>query len=788
MAQRVIQSPGVQISEVDLSLNQVPTGTTSILIPGFASKGPIGETISIASLSEFEQIYGQPTNAAERYFYHTVKASFSSPSDVVVYRMPYGEGAGITSTDEYTALVYPVVAYYPGTSAIDTSSYTPVLNGDFRNTNLAGASATYLFGLPTHFKLSKEDYLNILRGTAFNWSPSVSSANTPGFATSFKTINDLGKAGLIILNKSQSSINSRYEGYYLGIIDNTNLNPATVYDDINKVLSINSNAATISGNQYIPLPPARLSFPLSATQAGVGNSVSEAIENIPTFDIYSSQFDDTAVLGVFKLRQSVFSPDTIALDYVLEESYVGSFDYYRQINDETGGPAKSFFMETLDNNSLAVTTLINPYISNKGGNTWLDDNGIPTKKVRFLGSQLLNTIAGDTPATYTTRVGAPSAVIAEFNSSLGTPTNALVALGDYTSQDIETKIIGNVPAKLQGLFDKVENSDIYSFNIAVEAGLGTVYVNAQNPATSGYFDDSIGYSAVQTGLTAQNTGTTSQIQTLYNAVATEFVTFAEKRRKDLLFIADPITNIFVEGQNIKTLDDPTKTFSGNIYWPLRNQFSGINSSFVCTYANCVKVSDVASSQEVWVPFSGFAAALMGNTDSNYQPWFAPAGFTRGVVTGITDLGLFPKQNQRDLLYKINLNPVVFFPGEGFVVYGQKTLQRKPSAFDRINVRRLFINLETAVKNTVKYFVFEPNTLFTRTQVVNTLTPIFDNAKNTQGVYDYLIICDERNNTPEIIDQNTLVVDIYIKPTRAAEFILANFYATRTGVSFQEIVS
>jgi hypothetical protein len=781
-----IQSPGVQIQEVDLSLTQTPAGVTSILLPGFAPKGPIAETIAVASLSEFEQIYGTPTNAAERYFYHSVKAAFQSPSDIIVYRLPYGEGAGINTTDLYTALVYPVAAYYPGTSATNAASYTPVTKGQYSNTTLDGASATYVFGTPTHYKLTQQEYLDILRGTAFTWS-STSSAANGNISTSFTSVADFGKAGLIVLNKSQSSINSRYEGYYIGLIDNTNLNPATPFNDVNRVLSLNTTATTTSGNQYNVLPDARLAFPLSATAAGGGNSVSEALENVPSFDIFNSQFDDTAALGVFKLRQSVFSPDTIALDYVLEESYLGSFDYYRQINDENGGPAKSFFLETLDNNSSQITTLVNPNISNRLSTSWLNDQGVPTKKIRFLGSQLATPVPNDTPDTYNTRVGAPSAAIAAFNSVLGT-TDALVALGDYTPQNIDTKIIGNVPTKLKSLFDKTENSDIYNFNIAVEAGLGTVYVNSFNPATSGYFDDTVGYNAVQSGLSSQNTGVTSAVLSHYNAVAQQFVSFAQDKRKDLLFIADPITNIFVEGLNIKTLDDPSKTFSNNIYWPLRNQFSSINSSYVCTYANCVKVADIASAQEVWVPFSGFAAGLMGNTDSQYQPWYATAGFTRGVITGITDIGIFPKQKQRDQLYKINLNPIAFFPGEGFVVYGQKTLQKKPSAFDRINVRRLFLNLETATKNAVKYFVFEPNTLFTRTQVLNTLTPIFDNAKNTQGVYDYLIICDERNNTPDIIDANTLVVDIYLKPTRAAEFILANFYATRSGVSFQEIVS
>jgi len=288
-------------------------------------------------------------------------------------------------------------------------------------------------------------------------------------------------------------------------------------------------------------------------------------------------------------------------------------------------------------------------------------------------------------------------------------------------------------------------------------------------------------------LKVQNPSTLPTSVTRYNAAVAPFLNLTENR-KDHLFIADPITNIFVQGSNVKTLDSNENTFSNDIYWPLKNQFSGIDTSYACAFANCVKVSDAASNQQVWVPFSGFAAAAMANTDSNYQPWYAPAGFSRGVLTGVTDIALYPKQKQRDQLYKINLNPIAFFPSEGFVIFGQKTLQKKPSAFDRINVRRLFLNLETATRDTVKYFIFEPNTLFTRTQIINSLTPLFDNAKNTQGIYDYLLICDERNNTPAVIDDNSIVIDVYIKPVRAAEYILCNFYATRTGTNFQEIVS
>lgn len=759
---RQIQSPGVQISEVDLSLRAVGNPVTTILVPGFAPKGPVSEPIKISSLSEFEQVYGQPTNSAERYFYHSVKASFQSPADILVYRLPYGEGSGTDSTDNYSALVYPVVTYANGVSS----------------TALTAPSANYFFGKPTHLKLTQEQYISILKGDGFTWSNNTSGTKT------FNSVASLSAAGVVVLNKSQSSINSRFEGYYVAFADNTNLNPATDYDDVSHVYSLNNTSTSVT--TYVDLPDARLDFTLSAASTDPAGSVSQVIEDIPSFDIASSTYDDTVILGVFKLRQSVFSPDTIALGYVLEESYVGSFDANRQKNSVNGGPAESFFLETLDDTSLQVTTLINPYISDKNSGTWLNVGGTPIKKVRFLTPRLGSPLAGESAQDYTTRVGAPEAIVNEMRAQYG-DTNALFALGDYSDVDLNTKVVGSVPAKLSKLFDKVENVDIYPINIVVEAGLGTVYVNSFNPATSGYFDDSVTFDSAFNALTAQRATSLPTAAANYLAVAGEFTSFAADKRKDNLVILDPLTNILVSG-GIKTSDDPTKTFSTDIYWPLKNQFSGINTSYACTFGTCVRVTDIASNLPVWVPSSGFTAAAMAQTDTNYQPWYAPAGFTRGIIQGITDVAYYPKQKQRDDLYKININPIAFFPAEGFVIFGQKTLQKTPSAFDRINVRRLFLNLETATRDTVKLFVFEPNTLFTRTQVVNTLTPLFENAKNTQGIFDYLIICDERNNTTAVIDDNSLVVDIYLKPTRTAEYILANFYATRTGTNFQEIVA
>jgi phage tail sheath protein FI len=220
---------------------------------------------------------------------------------------------------------------------------------------------------------------------------------------------------------------------------------------------------------------------------------------------------------------------------------------------------------------------------------------------------------------------------------------------------------------------------------------------------------------------------------------------------------------------------------------MRHQFELENTSYAATYGNWVQAYDDFTGEKVWVPFSGYQAAIMARSDAAEFAWSAPAGFTRGLVTNALDIAINPNQKQRDELYKININPVMFSASQGIVVFGQKTMSRKPSAFDRINVRRLFLTLERPTKKAAQFFVFEPNNEFTRTRLVNVLTPIFEFAKQNSGVYDYLIVCDERNNTPQVIDSNEMKVDILLKPTRTAEFILVTFTATRTDANFEELI-
>jgi hypothetical protein len=189
----------------------------------------------------------------------------------------------------------------------------------------------------------------------------------------------------------------------------------------------------------------------------------------------------------------------------------------------------------------------------------------------------------------------------------------------------------------------------------------------------------------------------------------------------------------------------------------------------------------------WIPLNGDIAGLCVRTDFERDPWYSPAGFNRGQIKNVTKLAWNAGKSDRDDLYKNGINPVVSFPGEGVVLFGDKTMLAKPSAFDRINVRRLFIVLEKAIARAAKYSLFEFNDEFTRAQFVALVEPFLRDVQGRRGIYDFRVVCDTTNNTPEVIDRNEFIGDIYIKPARSINFIQLNFVAVRTGVAFEEVI-
>ena len=212
-----------------------------------------------------------------------------------------------------------------------------------------------------------------------------------------------------------------------------------------------------------------------------------------------------------------------------------------------------------------------------------------------------------------------------------------------------------------------------------------------------------------------------------------------------------------------------------------------SSSYVVADSGWKYMFDKYNNTYRWIPLNGDIAGTCVYTDSVRDPWFSPAGYNRGNLKNVVKLAWNPTKAQRDTIYALGVNPVGTFPGQGTVLFGDKTLQTQPSACDRINVRRLFIVLEKTIAVASKFSLFEFNDEFTRNQFVALVTPFLRDIQGRRGITDFRVVCDSTNNTDQVIDSNQFVGDIYIKPARSINYIQLNFVAVRTGVSFNEVV-
>jgi hypothetical protein len=264
-----------------------------------------------------------------------------------------------------------------------------------------------------------------------------------------------------------------------------------------------------------------------------------------------------------------------------------------------------------------------------------------------------------------------------------------------------------------------------------------------------------------------------------NTIANDLISIATARKDCMAFVSPPLEDSV---GSANPSGDVLAFVTG-----VGDSHNGLTSS---SYASCdsgaVYVYDKFNDVYRYIGASGHIAGLCANADNVADAWFSPAGVNRGQLLGITKLAYNPTKAQRDALYKGRVNPLVSFPGQGTMLFGDKTLLSRPSAFDRINVRRLFIVLEKAISTAAKAQLFEFNDEFTRAQFKNLVEPFLRDVKGRRGITDSLVVCDGTNNTGQVIDSNRFVADIFIKPARSINFITLNFIATRTGVEFSEI--
>lgn len=262
--------------------------------------------------------------------------------------------------------------------------------------------------------------------------------------------------------------------------------------------------------------------------------------------------------------------------------------------------------------------------------------------------------------------------------------------------------------------------------------------------------------------------------TAHKTVVEDLIQIAASTRKDCIAVASPARSDVV-----------------NVTDPAGDSIAGLasytKSSYLVLDCNYLKVYDKYNDQYVFIPAASSTAGIMAATDLNAAPWFSPAGQRRGQYFGVTALAYSPNKAERDLLYKAGINPVANIPGQGILLFGDKTNLARPSAFDRINVRRLFLVVERAIAEAAKNVMFEFNDEFTRAEFVNIVEPFLREIQGRRGITDFRVVCDETNNTPDVVDRNEFIANIFIKPARSINFVTLNFVAVRTGVDFEEIV-
>jgi hypothetical protein len=268
-------------------------------------------------------------------------------------------------------------------------------------------------------------------------------------------------------------------------------------------------------------------------------------------------------------------------------------------------------------------------------------------------------------------------------------------------------------------------------------------------------------------------------------LANKLISVAELRKDAIAFISPyrgaALTDNPVEGGvTVKTPEDITSN--------VISFFSPVASSSYAVFDSGYKyMYDRFANTYRYAPLNGDIAGLCARSDINFFPWYSPAGTSRGAILNAVKLAYTPSKSQRDRLYTNRINPIIFSPGAGIILFGDKTGLGRTSAFDRINVRRLFIYVEDAISRAAKDVLFEFNDEITRTNFVNTIEPFLRDVQAKRGIFDYVVICDETNNTASVIDANEFRADIYIKPARSINFIGLTFIATKTGVDFEEVI-
>ena len=725
-----LASPGIVIREVDLTIGRVdPTsGSIGALVAPFA-KGPVNDPQLIESEEDLLQTFGQPYST-DKHFEHWMVAS------------------------SYLA--------YGGTMQVVRAGDTGLKNA------FAGTASDVVINGAEHYKQLQYDDNTITNVTVASKNPgtwangikvAMIDAQADQLLTGIPVVDAQGNStvgsSIVVpvpagtVDQVGAGVTALLDGNFIGVISG-------VQDGKAAVKFVNHVAAdgTITHREY--QQNGNIRFPDSATSVAIHT----AGQSVPwsSTEAYTEQTD------WFKSQNITLSNGSLEWDQLAD------------------APGTSTFVNARGGRYDEVHVVV------------IDDSGDITGNAGTILEKHLN-LSKATDAEYS--VGSTSywRKYLETNSKYifggGAPSTVVVDYDTDASFTLTTDAGWDQPA--EGVSFAVGGVQTLTL------GGGTLYGGTADDATEKAVNKSgalsSGLDDILTGLTLfENTeetevdfilmGSANYPKTQAQALAEKCIAVAEARKDAIAFIS-PYRQAFLNDSSsgtvtVSNIDQMTENVVG-FYAPISSSTYGIFDS------GYKYMFDRFNNTFRYVPLNGDIAGTCARNDINNFPWFSPAGTARGGILNAVKLAYNPSQIQRDKLYSNRVNPIIFTPGGGITLFGDKTAFAKASAFDRINVRRLFIYLENAISAAARDQMFEFNDEITRTNFVNIVEPFMRDVQAKRGIYDFRVICDETNNTAAVIDNNEFVADIFVKPARTINFIGLTFVATRTGVSFEEVI-
>jgi phage tail sheath protein FI len=787
-------SPGINVSEVDLTTVAPAVDTTVGAYAGVFRWGPVNERVLVTSENDLVGKFGKPTNINPETFF--TAANFLSYSNALYVVRAANTTAQFAAMggDAVVPTISATITLTGNVTVANTSANVTGFGTSFSTEILAGDTITNANGtIGTVSSISNNTLLILTANSSQNLTQAVVSGNR--FSTT------IGRAALTVFNNNEyenksaawNNTGAQFVARWPGALGNS-LKVSMCSSDTQYATSSNLLSTSYTASNGTNTATASFNGPTTGFSLAVGSttgtitldgSTSSTGANIGGINYYANSLSTAnltaaAVSATSGLAVGDFivvgTGSTQSLKIVSKSANSNNTSGIATVSLTFDQPLK--LATNISSNTVArYWEYYSQVDAAPGRSTYVTVNGNTAAQLGNTAAQNdeVHVIVVDEDGAFT---GSPGAVL-EVWQRLSRASDAKLADG---SSNFFKTVINTQSSYIWAAADRsgaatntavniTSSSATAPLTVSLTGGVDQAEETVAFTSIAAAYDqfvspEDVDISLVLTGRTRGGDNGTQLANYLIDNIAEtrkDCVVFVSPEKADTVNATSPDTNIVQFRNSLRS-----------------SSYAVLDSGYKQQYD---KYNDLYR----WIPLNGDIAGLCVRTDRSRDPWFSPAGTARGQIKNVIKLAFNPNRAQRDLLYKNGINPVVSESAQGTILYGDKTLLSKPSAFDRINVRRLFIVLEKSISAAAKSLLFEFNDEFTRAQFRNLVEPFLRDVQGRRGIYDFRVVCDETNNTPEVIDANRFVGDIYIKPARSINYIQLNFVAVRSGVEFSEIV-